>query len=122
LQVKNEEDEFDWGIIINFKKQTENMGNKRKENVLKESPCVIVDILLHITPGSCTEQPRPCADGVQGDMEVVPVLNTLITHLSTLRIYYPKDLRSPDSRKSVLKTIEVSYFSFLRVFTYWIMK
>lgn len=112
MQVKHEEDEYDWGIIINFKKQTENMGNKRKENPLKESPSIIVDILLHISPGSCTEQPRPCPAGVEGDLEVVPVLNTLITHLSSLRVYYPKDLRPPDSRKSVLKTIAVSYSAF----------
>lgn len=38
-------------------------------------------------------------------MEVVPVLHTLIYQLSSLRVYYPKDLRPPDNRKSVLKTI-----------------
>jgi ATP-dependent RNA helicase DOB1 len=88
------------------------MGNKKKENPLKASPTVVVDILLHISPGSSTQQPRPCPAGVQGDVEVIPVLNTLITHLSSLRIYYPKDLRPLDSRKSVLKTIAVSYFAF----------
>lgn len=36
---------------------------------------------------------------------MVPVLNTLIYQISSLRVYYPKDLRPPDSRKSVLKTI-----------------
>jgi ATP-dependent RNA helicase DOB1 len=107
LQVKNDEDEFDWGIIINFKKESE---AKKKENPLKSSPGVIVDILLHVAPGSSSQKPRPCPAGVQGDVEVVPVLNTLITHISSLRIYYPKDLRPPDSRKSVLKTITVSYF------------
>jgi ATP-dependent RNA helicase DOB1 len=112
LQVKYEEDEFDWGIIINFKKQSENMGNKRKENPLKASPSIIVDVLLHVSPDSSTQQPRPCPSGVQGDMEVIPVLNTLITHLSSLRIYYPKDLRPQDNRKSVLKTIAVSYLLF----------
>ncbi|CAH2236387.1 jg10767 [Pararge aegeria aegeria] len=40
-----------------------------------------------------------------GDVEVVPVLHTLIYQISSLRVYYPKDLRPPDNRKSVLKTI-----------------
>lgn len=108
MQVKCEEDEFDWGIIINFKKQSENVGNKKKETPMKAAN-IVVDILLHISPESSAQHPRPCPAGVQGDMEVIPVLNTLITHLSSLRIYYPKDLRPPDSRKSVLKTIAVSY-------------
>lgn len=102
VKVKNEEDEFDWGIIINFKKESE---AKKKENPLKASPGIVVDILLHIAPGSSTQKPRPCPAGVQGDLEVVPVLNTLITHISSVRIYYPKDLRPPDSRKSVLRSI-----------------
>ncbi|XP_069684431.1 exosome RNA helicase MTR4 isoform X2 [Periplaneta americana] len=105
VKVKNEDDEYDWGIIINFKKQTENSGNKRNENPLKAAPSIIIDILLHISPGSSSQQPRPCPVGAQGDVEVVPVLHTLITHLSSIRIYYPKDLRPPDNRKSVLKTI-----------------
>lgn len=105
--MKHDEDEFDWGIIINFKKESE---VKKKENPLKSTPDIVVDVLLHIDPGSSSQRPRPCPTGVQGDVEVVPVLNTLITHISSLRIYYPKDLRPPDSRKSVLKTITVSYF------------
>lgn len=36
---------------------------------------------------------------------MVPVLHTLIHQISSLRVYYPKDLRPADSRKSVLKTI-----------------
>lgn len=40
-----------------------------------------------------------------GDVEVVPVIHTLIYQISSLRVYYPKDLRPADNRKSVLKTI-----------------
>lgn len=36
---------------------------------------------------------------------MVPVLHTLINQISSLRVYYPKDLRPADNRKSVLKTI-----------------
>lgn len=38
-------------------------------------------------------------------MEVVPVVHTLIYRISSLRVFYPKDLRPADNRKSVLKTI-----------------
>lgn len=66
----------------------------------------IVDILLHISSESTEGNPLPCSDGEDGDMEVVPVLLPLISQVSSLRVFYPKDLRPADNRKSVLKTIQ----------------
>lgn len=33
------------------------------------------------------------------------MVHTLLSQLSSLRVYYPKDLRPSDNRKAVLKTI-----------------
>lgn len=99
LQVKNENETFDWGIIVNFKK-------KNPKNPTKENTVIIIDILLHISKESSEGCPVPCREGEEGDVEVVPVLHTLISQISSLRLYYPKDLRPSDNRKSVLKTIQ----------------
>lgn len=101
IKIQNEKDEFDWGIVVNFKKQTNNA-----KNPLKAETVVVVDVLLHVTEDSAkAEEPKPCKSGQKGNMEVVPVLHTLISQISSLRVYYPNDLRPADNRRSVLKTI-----------------
>lgn len=98
VKVKNENETFDWGIIVNFKK-------KNPKNPMKEKTVITIDILLHISKDSTDGNPIPCRDDEEGEVEVIPVLHNLISQISSLRIYYPKDLRPSDNRKSVLKTI-----------------
>lgn len=101
IKVKNELDEFDWGIVVNFKKQASN-----NRNPLKSETSVIVDVLLHVTEESAkADEPKPCTPDKKGNMEVVPVVHKLISQVSSLRVYYPNDLRPADNRRSVLKTI-----------------
>ncbi|XP_004520977.1 superkiller viralicidic activity 2-like 2 isoform X2 [Ceratitis capitata] len=101
IKVQNEKDEFDWGIVVNFKKQTNNA-----KNPLKAETVIVVDVLLHVTEDSAkADEPKPCKQGQKGNMEVVPVLHSLISQISSLRVYYPNDLRPADNRRSVLKTI-----------------
>ena len=99
VKVKNENETFDWGIIVNFKK-------KNPKNPTKESTVIVIDILLYISKESSEGCPIPCREGEDGEVEVVPVVHTLISQISSLRLYYPKDLRPSDNRKSVLKTIQ----------------
>lgn len=102
VKVQNETDEFDWGIVVNFKKQADKVRNP-----LKSETNVIVDVLLYVTEESAkTDEPKPCLPGQKGNMEVVPVLHKLISQISSLRVYYPNDLRPADNRRSVLKTVE----------------
>lgn len=101
VKVQNETDEFDWGIVVNFKKQTNNA-----KNPLKAETVVIIDVLLYVTEESAKkDEPKPCKSGQKGNMEVVPVVHKLISQISSLRVYYPNDLRPADNRRSVLKTI-----------------
>lgn len=39
-------------------------------------------------------------------MQIVPIILNHITRFSSVRLYVPKDLRSPDNRYSVRKSIE----------------
>ncbi|XP_004930077.1 exosome RNA helicase MTR4 [Bombyx mori] len=107
VKVKTEKYEYDWGIIVNFRHKS-NKGKKgQEENPLTAEPAIIVDILLHVktATGGDGETNVPCPPGESGDVQVVPVVHTLIYQISSLRVYYPKDLRPSDNRKSVLKTI-----------------
>lgn len=97
--MKSGSETFDWGIIVNFKK-------KNPKNPTKEKTVLIIDILLHVSKKSSEGSLLPCQDGEEGDIEVVPVLHTLISQISSLRLYHPNDLRPTDNRKSVLKTIQ----------------
>ena len=38
--------------------------------------------------------------------QVVPVTLSLVTHISAVRLYIPRDLTSSDNRKSVLKSVQ----------------
>lgn len=103
VKIKNDEDEFEWGMVVNFKKDTK----ENKKNPLKSVTQVIVDVLLHVDEISEKEGiPKPCPANKKGAVEVVPVLHTLISKISSLRLYVPKDLVPPDNRRSVLKTID----------------
>ncbi|XP_039757081.1 exosome RNA helicase MTR4 [Pararge aegeria] len=107
VKVKTEKYEYDWGIIVNFRHKTGKDKKTHRENPLTADTVIIVDILLHVKKSHSHDADTnvPCPPGETGDVEVVPVLHTLIYQISSLRVYYPKDLRPPDNRKSVLKTI-----------------
>uniref|UniRef100_A0A1A9X490 Helicase ATP-binding domain-containing protein n=1 Tax=Glossina brevipalpis TaxID=37001 RepID=A0A1A9X490_9MUSC len=101
VQTKGANDEFDWGIVVNFKKQSNNTRNP-----LTSETVVIIDVLLHVTEESAkSDEPKPCKPGQKGNMEVVPVVHKLVSQISSLRVYYPNDLRPADNRRSVLKAI-----------------
>ncbi|KAF5296655.1 hypothetical protein FQR65_LT10195 [Abscondita terminalis] len=99
VKIKTKEAEYDWGMIVNFKKVTDRKG---KANPLNTPSKVLVDILLHILPktdDNDDEIPLPCPDGEIGEVEVVAVCSSMVTHISSVRLYCPNDLRSNDSRK-----------------------
>ncbi|XP_063066221.1 exosome RNA helicase MTR4 isoform X2 [Engraulis encrasicolus] len=105
VKVKNEEADFGWGAVVNFSK---------KSNVKASSgdldPLYVVEVLLHCSKDSvknaATESARPAGPGEKGEMQVVPVMLHLITSISSVRLYIPKDLRPYDNRQSMLKSIQ----------------
>ncbi|BFF94216.1 exosome RNA helicase MTR4 [Drosophila madeirensis] len=94
--------EYDWGIVLNFKKH-----DQSRKNPLKSEPSVTIDVLLHVSEAAAKSgDTEPCQPNERGCMEVVPVAHTLITQISSIRVYFPNDLRSADNRRAVLKTIQ----------------
>ncbi|XP_048762429.2 exosome RNA helicase MTR4-like [Ostrea edulis] len=105
VQVKNGDDDFGWGAVINFQKK----ANQSKTSPGSESSYV-VEVLLNLSreTARCKDVKtiKPCRKGDRGEMQVVPVLVHLIQGVSAARLYIPSDLRSLDSRQSVQKSIQ----------------
>ncbi|XP_035229979.1 exosome RNA helicase MTR4-like, partial [Stegodyphus dumicola] len=106
VKVQNGDDDFGWGIVINYQKKYLTAENK------EESPVFyVVDVLLHVSKESSetkvTSNLKPPPSGEKGIMQVVPIKLNLIQQLSSVRAYYPDDLRPVDNRMKVLKTIQV---------------
>ncbi|XP_064604506.1 LOW QUALITY PROTEIN: exosome RNA helicase MTR4-like [Liolophura sinensis] len=105
IQVKNGEEDFGWGMVVNFQKK----ANQSDAPVVGE-PSYVVEVLLHLTKDSArsnrTSAVKPCPPGERGEMQVVPVLLSLVKAISSIRVYFPSDLRPVDNRQSVLKSIQ----------------
>ncbi|XP_041358322.1 exosome RNA helicase MTR4-like [Gigantopelta aegis] len=104
VKVKNKEDNFGWGVVINFQKKMDQSGVAKDAN-----PLYVVDVLLHVSKSNIRSQNtadvKPCPKGDRGDMFVVPVMTALLEEISAVRLYVPQDLRPPDNRMSVLKSL-----------------
>ncbi|XP_019620531.1 PREDICTED: superkiller viralicidic activity 2-like 2 isoform X1 [Branchiostoma belcheri] len=106
VKVRNAEDDFGWGVVINFQKK----ANQKAPNNSSAEPLYVAEVLLLCSKESVrnasTESAKPCRAGEKGEMVVVPIMLHLIRSISSVRLYIPKDLRPPDNRESVLKSIQ----------------
>ncbi|XP_035638905.2 exosome RNA helicase MTR4-like isoform X1 [Oncorhynchus keta] len=105
VKVKNEEVDFGWGVVVNFSKKS-----NVKASTGDADPLYVVEVLVHCSQESvknaATEAAKPAATGEKGEMQVVPVMLRLLTSISSVRLYIPKDLRPYDNRQSMLKSIQ----------------
>ncbi|XP_043999982.1 exosome RNA helicase MTR4 [Gambusia affinis] len=104
VKVKNEDTDFGWGVVVNFSKKANTKACGDSE------PLYVVEVLLHCSKesakNSATEAAKPAAPGETGEMQVVPVMLHLLTSISSVRLYIPKDLRPFDNRQLMLKSIQ----------------
>ncbi|KAK5618514.1 hypothetical protein CRENBAI_017116 [Crenichthys baileyi] len=104
VKVKNEDADFGWGVVVNFSKKANTKASTDSE------PLYVVEVLLHCSKESikdaATEAAKPAAPGETGEMQVVPVMLHLLTSVSSVRLYIPKDLRPFDNRQLMLKSIQ----------------
>uniref|UniRef100_W5LHL6 RNA helicase n=1 Tax=Astyanax mexicanus TaxID=7994 RepID=W5LHL6_ASTMX len=105
VKVKKEDMEFGWGVIVNFSRKS-----NVKANTGELDPLYVVEVLVHCSKDSvknaATEAAKPAAAGEKGEMQVIPVMLNLLTSISSVRLYIPKDLRPYDNRQSMLKSIQ----------------
>ncbi|XP_058472504.1 exosome RNA helicase MTR4 [Solea solea] len=104
VKVRNEDLDFGWGVVVNFCKKS------NVKSVADSDPLYVVEVLLHCNKDSvkdaATEAAKPAAPGETGEMQVVPVMLHLVTSISSVRLYIPKDLRPFDNRQLMLKSIQ----------------
>ncbi|XP_060529322.1 exosome RNA helicase MTR4 [Cylas formicarius] len=109
IKIKTQEWEYDWGAVVNFKKVQEIQPPKRGgKQRTKPTTKVQLDVLLHVIPDSNDENviPKPCTDEQKGEIEIVSVDSKFVTHISSVRLFCPQDLRSKESRKGMYKAIK----------------
>lgn len=107
VRVKNFADDLGWGVVVFFQKAPKTNSNKDAAE-----PEYVVDVLLHVTSSSIEKknlkQPKPA--GYEGsernEMAVIPIMLNLVSALSSVRLYLPKDLRQRDNRQSVLRSLK----------------
>ena len=106
-KVGDEDLDFGWGILLNFNKTFQ----KAKNGVLtpvETGPVYVLDVLLHCLPGTDANKlsPRPALKGQSGgELLVVPCSLDAINGLSSIRVNVPKEVKSVESRKQLLKIL-----------------
>ena len=110
FQVRNGDQEFGWGVVVNFQKKAPKVNQPLDVSL---EPEFIVDVLLNCSKDSLRSnfsRPRPATDDDRNnEMSVIPVLMKLITSISSVRLFLPNDLRSYDNKQSILRSLEVRY-------------
>lgn len=113
IKVTHENQEFDWGIVVTFKKTTEQpnfRGPRPKPGDKSINVILMIDILLHVEDGETIVdgkyQWKPCPKDKTGVMEVVSVPVKSVLEISSVRVHLPDDLRPVDARTSVLKLLK----------------
>ncbi|KAH9127158.1 hypothetical protein AeMF1_002497 [Aphanomyces euteiches] len=100
-------EKWEWGVIVNFESGLTTNPNAKQAS--ETATNVHVLLLCEANSGNDTELPKPALKGtwthVQSEMKVFPVPLALVDQLSSLRVYIPKDLRTPESRLAVAKSL-----------------
>ncbi|KAF0683621.1 Aste57867_24327 [Aphanomyces stellatus] len=98
---------WDWGVIVNFESGL--TTNPTANQASDTATTVHVLLLCEQDGGKDSTPPVPATKGtwthVKSELKVCPVPLALLDHLSSLRVYIPKDLRTPESRLAVSKSL-----------------
>ncbi|KAF2480261.1 rRNA-processing arch domain-containing protein [Neohortaea acidophila] len=116
VRVKYKDYDFGWGCAVNFMKVRP--GKHQKEEDIPRGQSVMIDVCINVAsdvalppPGAKLQDDlppgiRPPQPGEKGKMEIVPVLNGSIDSVAHVRVFLPAELRTPEQRNQVRKSIE----------------
>lgn len=109
VRVRDGNNDYGWCAIVNLHKRMSRPNKKDKEEGKAEPvPQFVIDVLAYCERSKSGMQigvPKPCAAGDEGEMIMLPVSLHVLDGISSVRIYMPKDVRSPDQRHSVYRAI-----------------
>ncbi|XKL61384.1 hypothetical protein PGB90_008441 [Kerria lacca] len=93
VKIKDELREYDWGIILNFKKRDSKYRNPANANATS----ITVDVMI----------PSVKEEEKQGHiMEIITIKHTQILSLGAVKLCCPADLRVSDNQKSISKSLQ----------------
>jgi ATP-dependent RNA helicase DOB1 len=96
--------DWGWGVVVNFQKKQQKNASLANDNSPSQ---YIVDVLLSTEPNNNPGAiPKPPSDTNNAVLQVIPVLLSIISGMSSVRVFLPKDLRSAESRQTVAKSLK----------------
>jgi len=99
MNVHHNEDNWGWGVVVNFQKKGKQGGSAE--------PLYVVEGLFNCaTPILPNVPPKPCPPGGKGEYQIVPLMLHLVTGVSAVRLYLPKNLVPLENRESVGKSLK----------------
>ncbi|KAG0056833.1 Exosome RNA helicase MTR4 [Gryganskiella cystojenkinii] len=109
--VKIGDQDFGWGVLLSCKIVRSRFGSAATRDL---EPTYVLDVLLNCAKGSTFTKDaeglaidaRAAAPGEVGDFTMIPVPLSSIECIGSLRIMLPKDLRQPESRQSVFRSLQ----------------
>ncbi|CAE6469364.1 unnamed protein product [Rhizoctonia solani] len=120
VMVKHGDQDFGWGVVVNFTQRTAPKNNKSAITIFEALPPqekYVVDVLLNCAKGSTTSGYtksveatssgafKPCPVGQEGEPLVCPVLLSTIASISHIRVHMSKDLRPLAARETMWKVV-----------------
>ncbi|KAK7205329.1 dead-box family helicase required for mRNA export from nucleus [Myxozyma melibiosi] len=105
--------DFGWGAVVSYSKRSPPKHQKNVTYTPHES--YIVDVALNVAADSPRITPknvelpdgvRPPAEDGKSKVEVVPLTLNCLQQISNLRIFIGQDLRSPQQREHIAKSIK----------------
>ncbi|KAI9493029.1 rRNA-processing arch domain-containing protein [Zychaea mexicana] len=110
VRIKHLDMDFGWGAVVNYSRAK---THKNKNNTDPEPANFILDVLLFCEQSSSMSKDAegrtvgvlPAESDETGALMAVPVALSALEGISHIRLVLPKEVRSNDSRKSVLKSI-----------------
>lgn len=117
VHVKQEDIDWGWGVVVNYQKRVGPKGRPLPEDEPPQNT-YIVDVLLLVDSTTLSRNQkrpqfidssstlRPCPPGGKGEFQVVPILLGLISGISHIRIFLPKDVKPSEPREQARKHVE----------------
>jgi len=107
VRIKHQDKDFGYGTVLSFKKKAIQGKNPMKEG---DDCSYAIDVLIQVTQETCKSTSilnlMPVEKNEKGVMVAVTIHPSLINQISSVKIFLPKDLKSSDSKKAVMKSLE----------------
>ncbi|KAL4495067.1 hypothetical protein ABPG72_015767 [Tetrahymena utriculariae] len=104
VQYKNQD--WGWGISINFHQKKVQQKKKKKSNEDEPEDIIIVDIMCHIKPRQNNEEPKPALITEEGELEVIPMNLSTITEISSIKLDLPSRLDTLENKLLIKETLK----------------